>query len=108
MDRHGIQTSIISLANPWLDWITSAASAATPLAIEINNEIEKMSEASKGRIYGFGTIAPEDIEGSVKELERLSQMNGMKGVILGTRGVVSAVNRLSSTSRSPMHDIGVY
>lgn len=87
MDRHGIQTSVISLANPWLDWIMPAEEG-TRLAVEINDEIQRMSEQSDGRIYGFGALLAYDVEGSVRELERLSSMSGMRGVILGTRGLV--------------------
>lgn len=83
-----------------LDWLPSEADA-TSLAIHINDEVQNMSEASEGRIYGFGTIAAHDIQGSVKELERLSCMSGMRGVILGTKGLGKG---LDDTRLEPLYE----
>src|SRR5436189_4626652 len=40
MDTHGIDVSVISLANPWLDWLS--ADDAGPTAERINNELESL------------------------------------------------------------------
>jgi predicted TIM-barrel fold metal-dependent hydrolase len=77
------------LANPWLDFLSCGADAVQ-LAREINDELQETSVASCGRIYGFGVVAlQEGVAEAVREVERLSQMSGMRGIILGTRGLVS-------------------
>ena len=84
MDNHDIQRSIISLANPWLDFLTG--SAAESVAQELNDELEELCETSNGRLLGFATLPVKNISASLKELERLSQLPHIKGVILGTPG----------------------
>ena len=44
MDMHNIDTSIISLANPWLDFLTGDAAAS--VAQELNDELQYMCEES--------------------------------------------------------------
>jgi hypothetical protein len=71
---------------------------ALRVASEVNDELEKMSELSHGRIYGFGAIAAHVARGEhgegqgtrsvVRELERVSTMSGMRGIILGAHELV--------------------
>ena len=51
MDRHAISHSVVSVANPWLDFL-DAAGAGSPgeqeqvsLAVELNRDLEKMCRA---------------------------------------------------------------
>lgn len=83
--------SVVSLANPWVDFLP--APDALRVAAEVNDELQKMSELSDGRIYGFGAVAAhvaredngngEGARAVVRELERVASMEGMRGVILG-------------------------
>ena len=54
MDNHNIQTSIVSLANPWLDFLTGDAAASA--AMELNDELQSICEMYPSRIYGFATL----------------------------------------------------
>lgn len=86
MNVHHITTSILSLANPWLDFLPPDESPAW--ATKINNEFQSLcAESEEGRLYAFGTLP---ISGSVEdvcaEIYRLKQLSHVKGVILGTSG----------------------
>ena len=86
MDSHSIQISIISLANPWLDFLSPSDGLAW--AQKVNNELEGISKHSEGRLYAFGTLplsaAPE---AAVEEVHRLQRLAHVKGIILGTSGL---------------------
>jgi len=86
MDTHGIDVSVISLANPWLDFVEP--SAAGGLASSINAEFSDMCATHPGRLYFFATLpltAPlETILASIGSLRRLKYC---RGIILGTSGL---------------------
>ncbi|KAF1986804.1 uracil-5-carboxylate decarboxylase [Aulographum hederae CBS 113979] len=87
MDKHKIDISVISLANPWLDFISPEAAAET--AEKTNDEIEELCEKYPGRLYAFAALplsasSPDII---VKEIARLKSLKHVRGVILGTSGL---------------------
>ena len=88
METHHIDVSILSLANPWLDFLDS--SEAVEWATKINNELNSISAESKGRIYAFGCLpltAPASAV--VAEIKRLASAtcHYVRGIILGTSGL---------------------
>ncbi|CAG8957125.1 hypothetical protein HYFRA_00009326 [Hymenoscyphus fraxineus] len=86
MDTHSIDISVISLANPWLDWVPSseAAQAAQSINDEVNTECGKYP----GRLFAFATLPLSGgKEVIVKEIQRLKSLKYMRGVILGTTGL---------------------
>lgn len=86
MNTHGIDISVISLANPWLDWLDPSEAAAT--ARTVNDDVERMCAEHEGRLYAFGTLplsAPA--EEVVAEIKRLGGLKHMRGVIMGTSGL---------------------
>ncbi|KAL2357476.1 uracil-5-carboxylate decarboxylase [Cryomyces antarcticus] len=91
MDTHKIDISVISLANPWLDFLPSKQAAET--ARRVNDDVERMCGEYPGRLYAFGTLplsAPAtDV---VEEIERLGTLKHMRGVIMGTSGVGSGLD----------------
>ena len=54
MDVHGIQQSVVSLANPWLDFLEGEAAASA--AMELNDELEGLCGAARGRLLGFAVL----------------------------------------------------
>ena len=86
METHGIDISVISLANPWLDWLPSEDAAAA--ARTINDDVEKMCLENEGKLYAFGTLplsAPaQDV---VAEIKRLAGLPHMRGIVMGTSGL---------------------
>ncbi|PNS18210.1 2-amino-3-carboxymuconate-6-semialdehyde decarboxylase [Sphaceloma murrayae] len=86
MDAHDIDISVISLANPWLDWLPPSEAAAT--ARTINDDVDSTCALYPGRLFAFGTLplsAP--VQEIVAEIERLKGMKYMRGVIIGTSGL---------------------
>jgi predicted TIM-barrel fold metal-dependent hydrolase len=91
MDRHGIDKSIISLANPWLDFLDT--NIAADEAVRINDEVEGLCAKYPGRLYAFGSLPlSAEPEVVVKEVERLAGLERMRGVILGTSGLGSGLD----------------
>ncbi|THH16447.1 hypothetical protein EW146_g4207 [Bondarzewia mesenterica] len=98
MDKHGIDISIVSTANPWLDFLSF--SAAQTLARELNADLESYCSTSPiisspsatplKRLYGFGLLplvpgAPSaSLPSAVTDLA--ASHPHIRGVILGTRG----------------------
>jgi len=86
MKNHKITTSVISLANPWLDFVSG--DTAVTLAEELNDELQSICESSNKQLYGLATLPIRNPAGSIKEIERIkrSMSSSIKGVILGTPG----------------------
>lgn len=86
MDKHDIQISVISLANPWLDFLPSAEAAAA--ARDINDSINSMCGEYPGRLYAFGTLPVSAGAGAcVEEVRRLKGLKWVRGVVMGTGGL---------------------
>ncbi|APA10859.1 hypothetical protein sscle_07g056290 [Sclerotinia sclerotiorum 1980 UF-70] len=91
MDNHSITTSVISLANPWLDWLPPSTALQT--ALEINTEINDLCTLYPSRLYFFGTLPlsapPQSILESITHLKTLPHC---RGIILGTTGLGSGLD----------------
>ena len=91
MDKHHITTSVISLANPWLDFLTP--SEALKWADTINDELDSICQANEGRLYGFATLPasapPPEIAAQV---QRLKSRLAIRGIVLGTTGLGSGLD----------------
>lgn len=91
MQTHGIDISVISLANPWLDWLPPEDAAET--AQKVNDDVERMCAEHEGKLFAFGTLplsAPT--EQVVKEVERLKSLPHMRGIVMGTSGLGSGLD----------------
>ncbi|KAI0431471.1 2-amino-3-carboxymuconate-6-semialdehyde decarboxylase [Xylaria sp. FL1042] len=86
MDTHGIDISVISLANPWLDFVPSEAAGET--AKSINSAFSEMCSTAPGRLYFFATLPltapPETLLAAIGHIKGLKYC---RGVILGTTGL---------------------
>ena len=86
MDAHHIRTSVLSLANPWLDFLPSEEGAHW--ARKINEELEKICESSEGRLYAFGTLPlSASVSNICNAVDTLGGLGNIKGVIMGTSGL---------------------
>jgi aminocarboxymuconate-semialdehyde decarboxylase len=91
MDAHKIDISVISLANPWLDWLEP--DTAGQVAKGVNDDMERMCSEHQGRLYAFGTL-PLSAPASeiVSEIERLTTLPHMRGIVMGTSGLGSGLD----------------
>ncbi|KAG8725359.1 hypothetical protein FRC09_001163 [Ceratobasidium sp. 395] len=96
MDKHNIDISIVSTANPWLDFLT--APEAPKLARQLNDDLEAYCSTGPSltsgpklqRLYGFGLLPllPDVPASEVTEtIEQISQLPHLRGVIMGTKGL---------------------
>jgi len=95
MDTHGIHISIVSPANPWLDFLDPAPAAQA--CEELNQDLEEYCATSPElegtrwrRIYGFAylpVVPGADVGQVCKAVESLGRLSHIKGVILGTQGL---------------------
>ncbi|MCJ1415651.1 hypothetical protein MMC32_001983 [Xylographa parallela] len=86
MAQHSIATSIISLANPWLDFLPPTTAAATARAI--NDDMHALCAAHPGRLFAFGALPVSAPPAAlVAEVHRLAALPLLKGLILGTTGL---------------------
>jgi aminocarboxymuconate-semialdehyde decarboxylase len=86
MDKHGIDISVISLANPWLDWLPSESAAET--ARMVNDDTDQLCAEHQGRLFAFATLplsAP--ISDIVAEIELIPGRKYMRGIVMGTSGI---------------------
>ncbi|KAL8635747.1 MAG: hypothetical protein Q9226_009321 [Calogaya cf. arnoldii] len=91
MDTHNIHTSVISLANPWLDFLP--AEESVEWARTINDEMQVLCKINGHRLYAFATLplsaSPEAI---VAEIVRIRQLNRIRGIILSTTALGSGLD----------------
>ena len=86
MDDSGIDISVLSLANPWLDFLP--AQEAVRWAVAVNDDFERISAESGGRLFALGTLpSPAGVEACIAELERISKHPHIRGIILSTLGL---------------------
>lgn len=101
MRRHGIKSSVISLANPWLDFLEPGE--AQTWAGRINDDLEKtcaeVNRAAdpdgvrglreKETVFAFGALplSAPSAEVVVNEIKRLKALPHLKGIIMGTSGL---------------------
>jgi predicted TIM-barrel fold metal-dependent hydrolase len=84
MDKHDIAVSVVSPANPWIDFVEPAEAPA--LAARLNEDLEAICAASAGRLLGFGVLPLQRPETCAAELKRLAGLAHMRGVIVGSAG----------------------
>ncbi|KDQ64312.1 hypothetical protein JAAARDRAFT_201672 [Jaapia argillacea MUCL 33604] len=96
MDKHDIDISVVSTANPWLDFLPP--STAHSLAQDLNTDLESYcstspllpSSSSLNRLYAFGLLplVPSiPIPHILSTISQISSLPHLKGVIIGTRGI---------------------
>lgn len=86
MDTHSIDISVISLANPWLDFLNSSESGE--IGRSVNEEFSRMCDEHPGRLFFFAALpltAPLEI--IISSINHAKGLKYCRGVILGTSGM---------------------
>jgi aminocarboxymuconate-semialdehyde decarboxylase len=81
MDRLGIDQSLVSLGNPWLDPIPDSVE----LAREINAQFAALEAETDARIVGMGVLPGGDVEAAAQIAREIDDTDGLYGVVSGTR-----------------------
>ena len=91
MRRHGINISVISLANPWLDFLEpeQAQSWAERINDDLSATCTRVNQKSEEKLFSFGALPLSAPSSSivVAEIERLKTLPHLRGVIMGTSGL---------------------
>jgi aminocarboxymuconate-semialdehyde decarboxylase len=84
MDAHGIAVSLVSPANPWLEFMTpdDAAHAAR----DLNDELAAWCASGAGRFAALGMLPTTYPRACAVEADRLSKVTGMHGFVLAPHG----------------------
>ena len=96
MRDHSITCSVISLANPWLDFLSSDSAAETAKQIndDMNTQCEQQNASSAElKLFTFASLplsAPPDQ--ITAEIKRLKGLSCTKGIIMGTTGLGSGLD----------------
>jgi aminocarboxymuconate-semialdehyde decarboxylase len=86
MDQHDISISVMSLANPWLDFVTDEKEAIE-MAVKINDWINEAGDRYPGRIFGFGVLPMgASVPAIQDEIRRIKGLKNLRGVVMGTTG----------------------
>lgn len=95
MKLHGINVSVVSLANPWLDFLEDPEEAAG-WARRVNDDLEEVCRESNARnhgegvckLYAFAALPLKASSEAVEaEIGRCKGLNYIKGIIMGTTGL---------------------
>ena len=84
METHGIDVSVISLGNPWLDFLDPED--ANAWARRLNQDLDEICAVYPDRLYGLGVLPLQDITQSIVVLDQIAGLKQIKGAIIGTRG----------------------
>ncbi|VCU69028.1 Amidohydrolase [Pigmentiphaga humi] len=87
MDKAGIRIQVLSHTKPGVHEMEDAQ-RATGLARDANDYLAEAVATHPDRFAGFATLAPQDPQAAVRELERTVELYGFRGAMLNghTRG----------------------
>lgn len=97
MDRVGIDRTVLSLGNPWLDPMNGRESV--PLARELNEYFASLQSATNGRICGMGCLPSSSVADAVRSVHYIASRPELHGIIVGSRICGS---RLDDASLEPV------
>lgn len=83
MEEQGVQVQVLSLSQPMVYWAGREDGHA--LASHYNDCLAQAHEKAPTRFFGLATLALQDIELSVQEVERIARLPGMRGVCIATQ-----------------------
>jgi aminocarboxymuconate-semialdehyde decarboxylase len=83
MDEFGIDSTVLSLGNPWMDPFDHAESVV--LARALNEEFSHLADESGGRIFGLGVFPSGDVDDALAVAEEVAAYPTLVGMITGPR-----------------------
>jgi aminocarboxymuconate-semialdehyde decarboxylase len=97
MDQHNITTSVLSLANPWLDFFDAGDQAAAALCRESNIWFEEAcSSAPADRLFFFAALPlSAGLPSCLDEIGFLATQSHVRGIILSTAGTGAGLDDAS-------------
>ena len=81
MDKFGIDRSVISLGNPWMDPFPDAA--GDEAAVSINRILSGYEASTNGRLVGLGVLPTSCVEAAAEAVKTITQTEGLYGAATG-------------------------
>jgi aminocarboxymuconate-semialdehyde decarboxylase len=82
MEQYGIDRSLVSVGNPWLEVFDKEESVA--FARDANARMGSLLEETSGRLIGMGVLPRADPESLTSVVEEVAAHPGLRGVITST------------------------
>jgi aminocarboxymuconate-semialdehyde decarboxylase len=83
MDRFGIERTVLSLGNPWLDFLPG--DHGLELARRANDEFAALEGETRGRILGMGVLPSGSPSDAAAIVEEIAETATLHGAVSGTR-----------------------
>ena len=83
MERFGIDQTLLSLGNPWLDFLDE--SQGVEIARHLNEDFSTLGSRTKGRIFGMGALPGAGVENVSVVIREIAAQENLFGAITGTR-----------------------
>lgn len=83
MDRHGIDRTVLSLGNPWMEPFSAEAGLAA--ARRLNEEFAELGARTGGRISGMGVLPGSDLTAAVRVIGEIAAVGTLAGIAGGVR-----------------------
>lgn len=100
MDANGIERTVVSLGNPWLDPFTDEESVE--LARALNEEMATYEATTEGRVMGMGLLPANDVASAATVAEEVADTAGLRGIVTGQR---VAGFRLDDRALDPLWEV---
>lgn len=97
MDANGIDQTVVSLGNPWLDPFEGPESV--DLARGLNDEMGTYQAATHGRVIAMGVLPANDVASTVLVAEEVADAEGLRGLVVGQK---IAGHRLDDAALDPL------
>lgn len=97
MEAYEIDAAVVSLANPWLDFLKPET--AISWARQLNQDLEEICKDYPNRLFGLGVLPVQDVPGCLAELDNIASLTWLRGAIIGTQG---AGNGLDDPALDPV------
>lgn len=87
MDTHAIDISVLSMGNPWLDFLDP--SIAGEIAASMNQVMNSLSQEYAQRLYFFAVLPLSASNDStiLTEIQNIAALPQARGVVMGTNGL---------------------
>ncbi len=100
MDANGIDQTVVSLGNPWLDPFDGPESV--DLARSLNEEMATYQATTDGRVIGMGVLPANDVASAALVAEEVANASGLRGLVVGQK---IAGHRLDDAALDPLWEI---
>jgi len=83
MQKNNVDRAVLSLGNPWLDFIPISESIS--MANEINNQFSRICVQYSDQFWGLACLPAGDLDASIEEVKRIKDLPGIVGILMSSK-----------------------